>query len=184
MLDEPASNLHSSAQAQLLESFASMTDKCSVIYTTHSHHLINPAWLENACVVRNEGLHYTDTDDNYSAKRTTITLHRYRDFAVRHPDQTTYFQPVLDVLDYSPSKLENIPNVVMLEGKNDYYTLRFMKEAITHAEEVNLLPGSGSGTLDSVIQLYLAWGRNFIVLLDSDKEDRRKKNDTSKSSGQ
>ncbi|TXH76429.1 AAA family ATPase [Thiobacillus sp.] len=175
LLDEPASNLHSSAQAQLLESFSTMTDKCSVIYTTHSHHLINPAWLENACVVRNEGLHYTDTDDDYTAKRTTISLHRYRDFAVRHPDQTTYFRPVLDVLDYSPSRLENIPDVVMLEGKNDYYTLRLMKEIVMPNEELNMLPGAGSGSLDSVIQLYLAWGRNFIVLLDSDDEGELQK---------
>lgn len=139
LLDEPASNLHSSAQAQLLDSFGGMQDKCSVIYTTHSQHLINPAWLENAYVVRNEGLHYTDTDDDYSAKRTTITLHRYRDFAVRHPDQTTYFQPILDVLDYSPSRLENIPDIVMLEGKNDYYTLSLLKQFLCKSSTTNFL---------------------------------------------
>jgi predicted ATP-dependent endonuclease of OLD family len=47
LLDEPASNLHSSAQTQLLQSFSALPAWCTVIYTTHSHHLINPDWLES-----------------------------------------------------------------------------------------------------------------------------------------
>lgn len=169
LFDEPASNLHSSAQTQLLESFGKLAENCSIIYTTHSHHMINPAWLEGAYVVKNEGLDY-DHENDYTAKNTNITLHKYRQFVAQHPTQTTYFQPVLDVLDYSPSKLENIPNVVMVEGKNDYYTLKYMIEKILGIQDsLNLMPGGGSGSLDDAIRLYLAWGRQFIVLLDSDK---------------
>jgi ABC-type dipeptide/oligopeptide/nickel transport system ATPase subunit len=53
LLDEPASNLHSSAQAELLESFEKPLDRCSLIYTTHSHHLINVRWLDTAYVGKN-----------------------------------------------------------------------------------------------------------------------------------
>jgi len=127
LLDEPASNLHSSAQTQLLESFEKFTGNCSIIYTTHSQHMINPNWLENTFVVKNEGLEYSSNDDGYSARKTTITLHKYRTFAAQHPEQATYFQPVLDVLDYRPSKLENVPNVVMIEGKNDFYALKYFQ---------------------------------------------------------
>lgn len=175
LFDEPASNLHSSAQTQLLESFGRLAEKCAIMYTTHSHYMINPAWLEGAYVVKNEGLDYNREDD-YKAKNTNITLHRYRQFVAQHPTQTTYFQPVLDVLDYSPGKLENVPNVVMLEGKNDYYTLKYMQERILNrAEEMHLMPGGGAGSLDDVIRLYLAWGREFVVLLDSDKGGSREK---------
>jgi hypothetical protein len=88
-----------------------------------------------------------------------------------HPDQSTYFQPVLDVLNYQPSKLENVPKVVMLEGKNDFYTLNYLGN-ILHKKNfnLNLLPGGGAGSLDDLIRLYIAWGRDFIVLLDSDAE--------------
>lgn len=171
LLDEPASNLHPSAQAQLLESFGKFPENCSIIYTTHSHHMINPAWLEGTYVVKNEGLDYEADDDTYNAKKTVVTLQKYREFAAQHPDQTTYFQPVLDVLDYAPGKLENVPNVVMVEGKNDYYTLKYFHERITKApNELYLMPGGGSGSLDNAIRLYLGWGRQFIVILDSDKE--------------
>lgn len=92
LFDEPASNLHSSAQTQLLQSFGKLAEKCSIIYTTHRHHMINPAWLEGAYVVKNEGLDYNHEDD-YDAKNTDITLNRYRQFVAQHPNQTTYFQP-------------------------------------------------------------------------------------------
>lgn len=170
LFDEPASNLHPSAQSQLLESFGKFPDSCSIIYTTHSHHLVNPNWLEGTYVVKNEGLDYDAEEDNYNAKNTSVTLHKYRNFAANHPNQTTYFQPVLDVLDYRPSELENVPSVVMVEGKNDFYTLKYFQDKVSQtSRDINLMPGTGSGSLDNVIRLYVAWGRKFIVLLDSDK---------------
>ncbi|MCA1620009.1 MAG: ATP-binding protein [Acidobacteria bacterium] len=168
LLDEPASNLHPSAQATLLESFGNFPPNCSIIYTTHSHHMINPAWLEGAYVVKNEGFDYAE-EDNYNAKKTLINLERYREFASKHPDQSNYFQPILDVLDYAPGKLENVPDVVMVEGKNDFYTLKYFHEKIVgNKSGLHLMPGGGSGSLDNVIRLYLGWARNFVVLLDSD----------------
>lgn len=169
LLDEPASNLHPSAQTQLLQSFGRLPSNCEVVYTTHSHHLISPDWLDNAFVVKNEALKY-GAEDQYSARNTNVVVQRYRQFAANHPDQTTYFQPVLDVLDYSPGKLENVPDVVMTEGKSDFYLLKFFARVLD-LESVNLMPGgAGAGGLDTVIRLYLGWGRNFVVLLDSDAE--------------
>jgi predicted ATP-dependent endonuclease of OLD family len=177
LLDEPASNLHPSAQSQLLESFGRFPETCSIIYTTHSHHMINPDWLEGAYVVRNEGLDY-ESEDTYNARDTVITLERYRKFAAEHPNQTTYFQPVLDVLDYSPSKLEAVKSVVLIEGKNDFYTLKYMLEIIFARQQLSfgLVPGTGSGSLDNIVRLYLGWGRDFIILLDSDRAGVDQKN--------
>jgi predicted ATPase len=170
LFDEPASNLHSSAQTQLLDSFGNYPPSCIILYTTHSHHMINPNWLEGAFVVRNEGLDY-EAEDEFSARSTVITLERYRTFVSQHPNQTTYYQPILEVLDYRPGRLENVPDVVMLEGKNDFYTLNYFHEKLLSTKsKVNLMPGGGSGNLDDPIRLYSAWGRNFIVLLDSDEE--------------
>lgn len=184
LLDEPASNLHPSAQAQLLNSFANLPQQCSIIYTTHSHHMINPEWLEGAFVVRNEAMTYSEGEEQtFTARKTIISLEHYRAFAAAHPHQSTYFQPILDVLEYQPAKLENIPDVVMLEGKNDFYTLNFMRGCLERDVSLNFLPGGGSGSLDPVIRLYLAWGRNFVVLLDSDKAGKVQKSRYKKSFG-
>lgn len=178
LLDEPASNLHASAQAQLLNSFDVISQRCMILYTTHSHHMIDPRHLDATYVVRNEGLAYDSTDDGYSAKRTNITAARYRKFAATHPDQTNYYKPVLDVLDYQPSHLEMVPQVVMIEGKTDFYLLKYFSDVVletSSAKKRNFLPGTGAGNLDQSIRLYLGWGREFIALLDGDNEGKKQK---------
>ncbi|HVX52153.1 MAG TPA: AAA family ATPase [Chitinophagaceae bacterium] len=172
LFDEPASNLHSTAQSQLLKSFEKLP---KVIFTTHSHHLINPKWLESTYVVKNEGLTYNDDDENYNSKLTKITIHKYRDFASKYPSQTNYFQPILDVLDYVPSKLEMTPSVVVLEGKNDFYTIKYFNEIILNRLDLNLMPATGSSNIDTLISLYIGWNANLLVLLDSDKEGVKQK---------
>ena len=79
LLDEPASNLHTTAQLRLQKSLAEMAKAdCKFIYTTHSQYLINPKWLETTYIVKNEGLSY-ETDENiddFSVKKTKITIHK------------------------------------------------------------------------------------------------------------
>jgi hypothetical protein len=176
LFDEPASNLHPSAQSQLLASLDRLTENAKVIYTTHSHHLINPKWLEGTFVVINEGIDYKDDIENYSANKTRIMIDSYRSFASKHPNQISYFQPILDVLDYSPTNLDPIPRVVMLEGKNDFFTLSYFNEVIFgNKYSLSFVPGISASNLDPVIMLYVGWGLSFLVLLDSDKEGKSQK---------
>jgi 5S rRNA maturation endonuclease (ribonuclease M5) len=181
LLDEPASNLHTTAQLRLQKSLGEMAkSNYRFIYTTHSQYLINPKWLESTYIVKNEGLSYTDEEsiDEFSPQKTKITIHPYRQFVSNYPDQTSYFKPVLDIIDYIPSKLDMVSNVVMLEGKNDFYTLNYFKDCILKMETTyNFLPGLSCEKLFPIIQHYLAWGKKFIVILDSDTagEDSRKK---------
>jgi hypothetical protein len=61
----------------------------------------------------------------------------------------SYFQPVLDLLKYQPSSLEPVPNVVLVEGKSDFYMLRYMNEIIGIDSPVKTVPGTGAGSLDT-----------------------------------
>ncbi len=177
LFDEPASNLHASAQAKLLECLEKLAENSTIIYTTHSHHMINPKWLENTYIVRNAGFDFDTAVAAYTARQTNITIERYRSFVSNHPDQTRYFQRILDVLDYKPSQLEMVSDMVMVEGKNDFYTFAYMKGIIIgkNSGDASVVPGGGAGTLDSIIRLYLGWAKNFVVLLDSDSEGEKQK---------
>lgn len=167
LFDEPASNLHPSAQLELLKSFERLP---KVLYTTHSHYLINPTWLENTFVIKNEAIEY-DKEEEYKSKNTNIKITKYRDFAVHYPNQTSYFQPILEVLDYRPANLELVPNVLITEGKDDFYIYNYFQEIIIAGQNnLKIVPGTSASNLGNLISLYLGWGRNFIVLLDSDKE--------------
>lgn len=176
LFDEPASNLHPTAQGALLESLEALSRGSVVIYTTHSHHLIQPAWLETTSVVANTGLPDAEAvSADFTAQQTDITVTQYRRFAARHPNQSHYFQPILDVLDYVPSRLELVPDAVMVEGKSDFYLLAYYETMVLRLpgnERLRFMPGGGAGTLDDVIQLYLGWSRPFVALLDSDKAGR------------
>lgn len=176
LFDEPASNLHSSAQQRLLESFKKLGKSSTIVYATHSHHLINIDWLENTYVVSNSAVEYEDVSNTleYSSKKTNICAVPYRRFVDENPSKTTYFQPLLDKLEYFPSKIENVKDVIMLEGKNDYYSLRYYLE-VWMGRNLSLLPGVGAGSLTNSIRLYLAWGKKFAILLDSDEEGNKQK---------
>lgn len=176
LLDEPASNLHQSAQKSLLDTFKQITEKSRLIYTTHSHHLINPEWLSNTYVIKNEGLKY-ETDENgfnYNSINTKIEAYKYKQFVSKHPNQTDYFRPILDVLDYQPGLLEMIPNIVITEGKFDYFTFKYFKELVfKNTKEYKFYPGHSATKLDLPISLYESWGKQYLVLLDSDKEGKK-----------
>ena len=178
LLDEPASNLHSTAQAELLKSFRTLTEQCDLVYSTHSHHLIDVRWLDSAYIIKNEALGSLEMTDYVSRRvgaNTAISATPYRQFVAEHPDQTSYFQPVLDLLDYRPSILEPVPEVVLVEGKSDFFLLRYAHEVLGLGTEVALIPGSGAGSLDALIRLHIGWGKSFVVLLDADAEGERQK---------
>lgn len=173
LFDEPASNLSQRAQEQLLKSLERIGKKCTIIYTTHSQYLINPKWLENAFIVTNDAL--LDSEEFNDIKCTNIKIQRYRIFVNEHPQEVSYFQPILDVLEYAPSKLEICKPGIILEGKYDYYTLNYLFKVILNKPEISLIPGMSCGNADTLISLYSGWGKNFSVFLDSDEGGKTSK---------
>lgn len=170
LVDEPASNLHSSMQKRLASEVNKIVDKSKLIFTTHSHHLINPDWLEATYVVKNKAMDYTQ-EVEYTIKQTDVTVVPYRRFVAENPNQQDYYQPVLDALDYEPSHLEMVNPITIVEGKNDYYVYKYMDVVqLKSRYKIFLYPGNGAKGNGPIIKLYLAWGKKFNVLLDSDKE--------------
>lgn len=176
LIDEPASNLHSTAQSKLLRTFERIVSRSKLIYTTHSHHLINPEWLEGAYIVKNKAVDYEENILDFDALKTDISATPYKQFAAEHPDQHTYFQPILDTLEYQPSDLELVPEIVIVEGKNDFYTFKYIHDHFFNDKfDLHFYPGNGAGKNGGVIRLYVAWGRKFVVLMDGDEAGRNAK---------
>lgn len=172
LLDEPASNLHQTGQQVLLDSLEPLTDGSMVIYSTHSHHLINPKWLSGAFIVKNKALDMDKKfgEEDFNDSKTDIVADRYYSFVSTYPNDETHYQPILDVLDYQPSKLELVPKIVIPEGKFDFYIFNYVQELyLKPKNKINFYPGAGKDKHDSIISLYLSWGRDFLVLLDGDK---------------
>ncbi len=84
LFDEPASNLHQTAQQKILSAINKMTSNghVSIIYTTHSHHLIDPLWLESTYIVKNQALDYDD-EESFDSRLTDIKMEPYRSFCTK-----------------------------------------------------------------------------------------------------
>lgn len=177
LFDEPASNLHARAQQQLLDSFMTIVSNSGgLIYSTHSHHMISPSWLEAAYIVNNEAISYDEDEFAVSiSERTQIGAVPYRRFVSDHPEKRSYFQPILDRLDYAPSKLEFVDPAIFVEGKNDFYIMKYFFDIIIKTHKIDIMPGTGSNDLGLLISLYMGWGKKFLVLLDADKSGRAAK---------
>jgi len=177
MFDEPAANLSNRAQKQLLKSLERISKNCTIIYTTHSHNLVNLNWLEGAHVVSNDALEKGDLE-SFNSKNTNIKLEKYRNYVNSYPQNVSYFQPILDVLEYIPNELDfELPSVIV-EGKNDFYTLKYFFELLGIKDittEFCLVPGMSCSNVDTLISLLYSWGKEYIVLLDSDVEAKNNK---------
>jgi predicted ATPase len=177
VFDEPAANLHAKAQAELLTSFSKIVGSGNrIIYSTHSHHMINPRWLSGAYIVENTALDY-DADDafNLMAKPTNIRATPYRMFVSQYPSRTSYFQPVIEKLEYvTPEVVGNGPFVIV-EGISDYYALRLAFDMRAKPPRFSLMPGCGSGASGPLLSLLLGRGESFLLLVDDDKAGRKEK---------
>ncbi|MBB5040696.1 ATP-dependent nuclease [Shinella fusca] len=175
LFDEPAANLHAAAQQKLIDSFPEIAkDQHMLIYTTHSHYMIEPKWLEQTFIVTNRAdaptssiMDAVSLDDESLDIRAT----KYRVFVNDHPSQTSYFQPILDRLNVVPSKFDSRRQSVITEGKSDYYIMRYAIRLLG-MNEIALLPAMGAGTLDALLSIHMGWGLDFLFVLDSDKQGK------------
>lgn len=174
LLDEPASNLHQRSQQKLLQSLDEIVSDCKLIYSTHSHHLINPKWLAGAYIVRNKAVNYS-SEESSNITETLIEAELYKQFVSTYPNEEDHFKPILDALDYSPSKLELVPYIVFTEGKNDYYTLKYIYEVVLSKKDLNFYPGAGVDKYDGIFRLYIAWNRKFLAVFDADAGGKKAK---------
>lgn len=175
IFDEPAANLHAKAQAELLTSFSRIASNGNrIIYSTHSHHMINPQWLGSAYIVENAALDY-DKSENFGLDTTPtcITATSYRQFVAQFPTRSSYFQPVIEKLEYVAPEVIGSGPYLIVEGISDYYALRIAKTLSGDRHRFNLVPGTGSGASGPIVSQMLGQGMSFAILLDDDKEGRK-----------
>ena len=173
LFDEPASNLHAAAQQKLIESFPEIAKNGHVLgYSTHSHYMIEPKWLEQTFIITNRVDSPLDSvldEISLDDESLDVKVSTYRDFVNTHPGQTSYFQPILDRLAVVPSKFDMHKASIVLEGKSDYYVLKYA-EKMLGVSDLPLLPGLGAGTFGALAALHAGWNLNFLFLLDGDKQ--------------
>ncbi len=178
LFDEPASNLHSEAQSKLLESLKDIaSDRNDIIYSTHSHYLINPDWLEATFIVTNGELteEGKSVDTDAGVETSDIKAIPYRRFVGQNAEKSHYFQPILDKLNVAPSMLEATRKGLLTEGKSDFYILNWYKKYHDNSVNIDFVPIGGADNAAPLMSLYLGLCSKFILLLDGDTEGTKAK---------
>lgn len=160
LIDEPGSNLHSSAQINMVEDFRTLASDSNVIYTTHSQYLIDKENLSNVYIVE--------------CARSIVRVIKYQEYLQGKKIETSYYQPIIDALEIQPFSLD-VPwkKVLIVEGVYDYCGFKFMfSNVLKNKINFVILPGTGASGHTTLISLHIGWGLKIYVLLDNDDEGR------------
>lgn len=162
LIDEPASNLHSTAQQKMVQDFVSLVEDTSLIYTTHSRYLISPSNVKSTYVVsRDDGV---------------VTCTKWSDYIKGKDAKISYYQPLYDSLNIVPNSFD-IPweKAIITEGPFDALTLELMSGVLVEANSHAIYPGTSASDLRELISLNIGWGAQFTVLLDADEEGKKQR---------
>jgi ABC-type phosphate transport system ATPase subunit len=161
LLDEPGSYLHAAAQRRLCEKLRDLSGQNTVIYCTHSHHLLDPR------VIPIGNIHIADKDANGSISLTRIFDHKSNLLA-------STFQPIQDALQIRPSVLDvSSGRVLVTEGMYDFFCFDMLA-----SEKFHVVPATGAGSCRYLVSLLIGWGADYRVLWDNDREGREARDES------
>lgn len=156
LIDEPASNLHSTAQQNMLGDFRKLVEDTSVIYTTHSQYLVSLDNIKNTYVIRRQ-----------SGKVSAVL---WADYLRQEAPVISHYQPLANLLQIVPNSLDiPWPRAIITEGVSDKDVLDLMHRILNGAVGDHVVyPGTNAFNLGTLISLNLGWGAEFRILLDDD----------------
>jgi len=158
LIDEPASNLHSTAQIHMIGNFIRLVKDTSIVYTTHSQYLISLKSVKNTYIIKR-------------SKNGLVSATKWADYIKDNAPDEKYYQPLANLLNIIPTNFD-IPwdKAVITEGPSDMHVLKLMHNIIyNEPPKFAIYPGTSATKLDTLISLNLGWNSKFKVLLDSDE---------------
>ena len=158
LIDEPASNLHSTAQTNMISNFTKLVKDTSIVYTTHSQYLISLKSIKNTYVIKRSA-------------NGLVSATKWADYIKDNAPDEKYYQPLANLLNIIPTNFD-IPwdKAVITEGPSDMHVLKLMHNIIyNEPPKFAIYPGTSATKLDTLISLNLGWNSKFKVLLDSDE---------------
>jgi AAA ATPase domain len=158
LLDEPGSYLHAAAQSRLCQKLVELSKRTTVLYCTHSHHLLEPQLIPISNVL------VAEKDASGSISASSITSHR-----PNSEQRRIAFQPVYEALQLSPTSFDfSGRKVLACEGMYDYFAF----DAFRPDASVAIFPCVGADSLRFVVSLLIASGVDYRALWDNDTKGR------------
>ncbi|MBL8005000.1 MAG: AAA family ATPase [Candidatus Kapabacteria bacterium] len=181
ILDEPGNHLHPNAQEILIEYIIKSIGDNRLIYSTHSHHMIPRAYVDDVLIVQNS------LYKNFDIGNVNISIQNFSKYATAVEQEeknskegssgSAYTDPILKLLKHSLSELELQPTVVIMEGKIDFFVFDYFLEILKkkypdkYTLKSKMLRPARSATKTPTLAMQCFNQRHeFLVILDSDDE--------------
>lgn len=161
LLDEPGANLHAKAQDDVLKLINKLSDKKQIMYSTHSAHMIEYDKLYRVLAIQREG----ELDDT-----PTVIIHAHR---IGGASRDT-LSPVLTAMgaDFSQQTVIKKFNNVILEEMSGFYYLKAFWKLLAERKEAHFIAATGANNVESLANMFVGWGLDFIVAVDDDQTGR------------
>lgn len=171
LIDEPGASLHARAQEDALKIFDEIRDKnIQIIYTTHSAY-----FLKTDLLFRVLALQRGDEDDDKSDTRV-LDIHK---LSSASSDTLSPIYTCMGI-DFSHQNVIQKTNNVILEEPSAHYYLKSFLFLLGNKEEINFIPATGCSNIPTLVNLFLGWGIEWIVVFDDEPSAREKFNEIKK----
>lgn len=164
LIDEPAGSLHAKAQEDVLRVFETLKKNIQVIYTTHTHHLLDLTKLYRIIAAQRE----TVDNDEYSLADTHVFSAHQLGAA-----STDTLTPIFDCMGTSfanQNVIDKTNNILVEEVSVCYYLKALLK--LKGMPDVHLLPANGTTQVPQLARLLLGWGIKFGILVDDEQSGK------------
>ena len=161
LLDEPGANLHSKAQADVLKLINQLSKDTSVVYSTHSPHMIEYPKLYRVHAVQRNG-------DEEDSPTVVIDAHHLGTAS------TDTLSPVLTAMgaDLTHQQVIQKYNNVLLEEMSAFYYLTAFWKLTNAPEAPYFIATTGVNKIEAMANMFRGWGLDFIVAVDDDNQGR------------
>ena len=159
LLDEPGMYLNPVAQISLLKRFTEIingNEDMQIIYTTHSHHMLNTEYLNPYQV------HIAEKDKNDLIK--LYNLKNYPNKNTKHSALTPLFDSLQVPFD---ERVIGAKKVILVEGIHDFYALSLFGN---FDKSYYIYPCAGATTIEKNIAFFIMLKNDYAYLVDNDYE--------------
>ncbi len=163
LIDEPGLSLHARAQEDVLKVFEHIKDKIQIIYSTHSPHLIDIRKLYRLLAVQ-RNIHDDENSETvvFDAKSLTSA-------------SADTLSPIYTLMGSRLSEQQFIQkkNNVILEDLTNYYYFSAFHALLGYPSVVFFLPATDVSNVQTLVNLLMGWGLEFIVISDESTEGQK-----------
>jgi energy-coupling factor transporter ATP-binding protein EcfA2 len=163
LIDEPGASLHAKAQTDVLKLFDDIRGSLQIIYTTHSPYLIEEGRLYRLLGVQRR-------DDDEYGETIIIPAHN---FEAASEDTLMPVYTLIGVGLQHQQVIQKKRNVILEEPSAFYYLKSFMLMLERDVSKVNFLPATGVTKIPHLVNLFLGWGLEFVVVTDDDTSGKK-----------